>query len=312
MSGSVDEQSSVKLNPMVIAIAAVEQLRPKHWVKNAFMFPAIVFSGRFTNVESWLLLGVGFMSLSLLASSGYVLNDFLDREADRNHPKKCRRPIASGRLSVPVALMLFLSVLASGLALAWSLSPPFFVVAASYLLTTLSYSFYFKHRVILDVMFLASGFVWRVIAGAVAINVHVSPWLFLTAAFLALFLGFNKRRGELKKVGAGGGTRKNLALYSEQLLIQLQSIVTGSLVLCYSLSTVNSTAPWTIVTVPFVLYGIFRYIYLVERKGEGDAPDETVLRDWPIMVTVLLYGVVAMAIVYATQQGWLPPVSAME
>lgn len=288
--------SAVQQSVGGILVAAVKQLRPKQWTKNAFVFPALLFSGRFLDIAhvGWALLA--FITFSLLASAGYILNDYLDREADRRHPKKKFRPIASGALSVPAAMALLVATFTGGAAIGWYVSPMFLAVALCYLATTLLYSFVFKHRVILDVMFLASGFVWRVVGGAVAIGVSVSDWLFLCTAFLALFLGFNKRRGELLKLGAGQGTRKNLEHYSPQMLEQFQGVVTGGVITCYSLYCVLGPTRWMILTLPFVLYGIFRYIYLVDRHGEGDAPDETLLRDWPTLLTVLLYGLLCVAI----------------
>lgn len=289
-----------------LPVAALKQLRPKQWTKNAFLFAALVFSGQFLVPESIGRSFVGFASFCLLSSSGYILNDYLDREADRKHPRKRHRPIASGALPVPAAVALMAVTLIGGLALAYTLGWGFFAIAVTYLVTTQSYSFYFKHKVILDVMFLSSGFVWRAIAGALAIDVAVSAWLFLCTAFLALFLGFNKRRAELLQIGADGGTRKNLADYSPKMLEQYQSIVTGATVLCYALYTVLGETTWMTATIPLVLYGIFRYIYLVDRHGEGGAPDETLLRDVPLMMTVVLYGFVAMAVMLGHEWGHLP------
>ena len=294
--------------PASIARAAVKQLRPKQWAKNVFLFAAIVFSRKFLDPEAVFQVLVGFASFSLLSSSGYVLNDYLDREADRKHPKKKFRPIASGALPIPVAAGLLLACLVGGFLFASTLGTSFVGIALLYLATTQSYSFYFKHKVILDVMFLASGFVWRAVAGALAIGVAVSPWLFLCTAFVALFLGFNKRRAELIQVGSEGGTRKILALYSRPMLDQFNAIVTGSTVLCYALYTVQGPTPWLILTIPFVLYGIFRYIYLVEQRGEGGAPDETLLKDRPIHVTGLLYVLTAAGVLLAHDAGMLPEV----
>lgn len=308
---TADAPAAVRRTPASIAKAAFLQLRPKQWAKNVFVFPALVFSGRFLELEASGRAMVAFGVFSLLASSGYVLNDFLDREADRKHPKKRTRPIASGALPIPAAWALMAGCVAASVAAGWWLSPAFLVVSLLYLATTLSYSFYFKHRVILDVMFLAACYVWRVLAGAVAVEVQVSPWLFLCAAFLALFLGFNKRRGELVKLGSEGGTRRNLQLYSRDMLVELQSIVTSSVVICYALYTVQGHSGWMVVTIPFVLYGVFRYIYLVD-KGAGDAPDETVVSDWPFLLNGVLYLLVAVAVILADAQGLLPSLLATE
>lgn len=289
-----------------LPVAALKQLRPKQWTKQVFLVPALIFSGQFLDPTSILRVFVAIGSFSLLASSGYILNDYLDREADRKHPKKRFRPIASGDLPIPAAFVLMAVVMGLGIAGGLWLSPMFLLIALTYLATTLSYSFYFKHRVILDVMFLAAGFVWRVIAGAVAIEVQVSAWLFLCAAFLALFLGFNKRRGELLKLGSDGSTRKNLQHYSRDMLVELQSIVTASVVICYALYTVQGGNSWMVLTIPFVLYGVFRYIYLVDQGG-GDAPDELVVSDWPFVLNGVLYGAVSIGVILANAQGLLPP-----
>lgn len=306
-SGPAPEAAPPRRN---LLMAAISQLRPKQWTKNVLFLPAaIVFAGRVTEPEALLEVAQAVAAFCLLSSSGYVLNDYLDVEADRLHPKKKHRPIASGDLPVPAAWVLMAVVFVGGVALAWALSPAFLALALMYLATTLSYSFYFKHVVILDVMFLASGFVWRTVAGAVAIEAKVSLWLFLCTAFLALFLGFNKRRAELVKLGASGGTRKNLAQYSERSIEEFQSILTACTVFSYSLYAVMGPNPWMAVTIPFVLYGVFRYIWLVEQKGEGGAPDETLLSDGPLLFTVVLFAAVALAVTMLGHQGLLPPIS---
>lgn len=279
-------------------LAALRQLRPKQWAKNVFLFAALVFSRSFFDPDAIIHALVGFAAFCMVSSTGYVLNDLLDREADRLHPKKRFRPIASGALPVPAAIVLLLTTGTIGLSLATWVGPYFLAVTLAYFCTTLSYSWYFKHVVILDIMFLASGFVWRAVAGAVAIGVAVSPWLFVCTAFLALFLGFNKRRGELLALGDSAGTRKNLADYSPQMLEQFQAIVTGNVVLSYSLYTIlsDTSNPWMAITIPHVLYGIFRYVYLIDREGAGDAPDETLLSDRPILITGVLFTVTAVAV----------------
>ncbi len=292
--------------PLSIVSAAVKQLRPKQWLKNVFMLPAVIFSGKFLEIEPVLATGTALASFSLLASAGYILNDYLDREADRNHPKKKHRPIASGALPLPAAGLLFVACLLGGASLGYLLSPAFLMIAMIYLATTLSYSFYFKHKVLLDVLFLASGFVWRAIAGAVAIDVHVSPWLFLCTVFVALFFGFNKRRGELLHIGAHSSTRRNLAEYSPQMLEQFQAIVTSATIITYLLYTVLGPTGWMTLTIPMVLYGMFRYIYLIDRHGEGGAPDETLLRDQPMLLTGVLYLLVSLLVLIGNELDMLP------
>jgi 4-hydroxybenzoate polyprenyltransferase len=183
--------------------------------------------------------------------------------------------------------------------IAWMINPAFLICAVLYFITTLSYSTIFKHYVILDVMFLAACYLWRAVAGAVAIEVVISPWLLVCTAFFALFLGFNKRRGELVLLeGQVGGTRKALAHYSPAMLQEFQAITTSGTILSYALYTVlgSPKSPWLLLTLPCVLYGVFRYIYLIDQKGEGSAPDETLLRDKPILLTCAIFLAVAVAV----------------
>ena len=293
------ESTPAKRSLMGVIRAAVRQLRPKQWTKNAFLFAALVFSGEFLNVVSLQLSIQGFFAFCLVSSAGYILNDYLDREADRRHPKKCKRPIASGELPESVAAMLFVATFFGGLALAYALSGGFLAVTIAYVVTTLCYSFFFKHLVILDVMVLALCFVWRAVAGAVAITVPASPWLFLCTGFLALFLGFHKRRAELVQLGAVKETRKSLRKYTAKMLEQYQAMVMSATVLSYALYTLTSEANTGLVlTVPWVLYGLFRYIYLVEHQGAGDAPDETLLKDAPLFFTAVGYVLTAMFVLW--------------
>ncbi|RME20988.1 MAG: decaprenyl-phosphate phosphoribosyltransferase [Deltaproteobacteria bacterium] len=285
--------------PARVAIAAIRALRPKQWVKNVLLLAALVFSQSFLDLHAWLEVGVGIASFSLMASCGYLLNDARDVEADRKHPRKRHRPIASGALPLPLAWVEMGLAFALGLALAWWLSPAFFVVVILYFITTVSYSMVFKHIVILDVMMLAACYLWRAAAGAVAIEVEISPWLLTCTAFLALFLGFNKRRGELMELGDReiGQTRRNLADYTHDSIVEFQAITTSGTIISYALYTVlASPTPWLLITLPYVLYGVFRYIWLVNARREGAAPDETLLRDVPILVTGALYGLTAVVV----------------
>ncbi len=285
--------------PLRLVAASLQALRPKQWVKNVLLLAAIVFSMQYTSVDAWVRTGLGIAAFSLVSSSGYILNDARDREADRLHPRKKQRPIASGALPVGLAWVLMGVVFALGLGISWYLSPAFLVVILLYFLTTVSYSLYFKHIVILDVMMLAACYLWRAAAGAVAIGVPMSPWLLTCTAFLALFLGFNKRRGELGELSPEdvGKTRKNLLEYNAETLVEFQAITTSGTIISYALYTVlGSPTPWMLLTLPYVLYGVFRYIWLVNTRREGAAPDETLLRDVPILATGLLFGVTAIAV----------------
>jgi len=290
-----------------IARAAIKALRPKQWAKNVFLFAALIFSMQFTSPEAWLQTILGAVSFSLLASTGYIFNDARDVEADRKHPKKRHRPIASGALPLGAAYAEMAVIFLMGVGLALYLSPQFLLVAMLYFVTTISYSMYFKHIVILDVMFLAACYIWRAAAGAVAIGVAISPWLLTCAAFISLFLGFNKRRGELLMLAGQGVeavTRKNLRQYTPELVVEFQAITTSGTIISYALYTVlGSPTPWLLLTLPYVMYGIFRYIYLVSVHAEGDAPDETLLQDRPILLTGILYGLTAVVVLVLHMQG---------
>ena len=288
-----------------MAAALIRAMRPKQWAKNVFLFAAIVFSLQFDNSAAWIQTGLAFAAFCCISSSGYIFNDALDKEADAKHPKKKFRPIASGALPLGLAYVEMAVLFVTGSVLAYIASPWVLLVAWLYFANTMSYTFYFKHLVILDIMFIASGFLWRVVAGAVAINVPTSPWLLTCTAFLALFLGFNKRRGELMVV-KGSETRKNLKDYTPELVAEFQAITTSGTIISYALYTVLGPHdnPWLLITLPYVLYGIFRYIYLVTAKNEGGAPDETLLKDMPILINGLLYVVTLITVLVLTEKGF--------
>ncbi len=277
--------------------ATVLALRPRQWTKNVLLFPALVFSYRFEELAGWAEVLLAFAAFCFLSSAGYLVNDIRDREADRLHPTKRLRPVASGALPLSSAVLVAIVAAAIGFGLSAALGRGFLLVAILYVATTLAYSIVFKHIVILDVMFLTAGFLWRAIAGAVAIQVYISPWLLLCASFGALFLGFNKRRGEIASLGEGAVEhRRNLAEYNPEVLRDFQSITTNGTILSYALYTVlGSPTEWLLVTLPLVLYGVFRYTWLVDR-GEGAAPDEILFRDRPILVTVILYAITAVLV----------------
>ncbi len=290
------------------ALAALVALRPKQWTKNALLFAALIFSAHFTQVDSLAKAGLAFLVFCLLSSTGYIYNDLGDVESDRKHPKKLHRPLAAGHLGARAAWAIMAVATATALWLASLLGVTFVMVALAYFATTLSYSLYFKNFVILDVMVLASCYIWRAVAGAVAIDVRISPWLLVCTAFGALFLGFNKRRGEILLLeGKVAGTRKALAHYSPAMLQEFQAITTGGTIISYALYTVQSPNPWLGLTLPYVLYAVFRYIYLIDQKGEGAAPDETLLRDRPIQVTAILFVATAAAVLLLVPAGVPPP-----
>ncbi len=292
--GQAEIRRHSMLGPMV------KVLRPKQWTKNGFLFAALIFSFHFTNLGDWVMAITGFASFCLLSSTGYILNDIRDREADKRHPTKRFRPIASGSLPTKVAWSEAIISLIIGLAVAFTLGRVFVLISLLYLASTTSYSLYFKHVVILDVMMITAGFLWRAVAGAVAISVPISPWFLLCTAFLALFLGFSKRRGELSLLEKeqAMATRKNLSEYSSGMISDFQAMTTSGTVISYALYTVSdqSPTPWLLITLPYVLYVIFRYIYLVEHRLDRGAPDEILVRDRPILLTCLLYTATVLAV----------------
>ena len=280
-----------------LPVALIKALRPKQWSKQVFLLAALFFSLEFTHLDSVIRAFWGIGAFCLVSSTGYIINDILDREADAKHPRKRSRPIASGALPVGLAWAEATVCFLGGLAAAWFLDPWFMAIALAYFLNTMLYTLWGKQQVILDIMMISFGFLFRAVAGAIAIGVWISPWLILCAGFLALFLGFNKRRGELVVLeGKAGEHRKNLQEYTTSMLDEFQAITSSGTIISYALYTVlGSPNPLLVVTVPFPLYGVFRYIYLVQKGEDGD-PSHLVMKDWPVIVTGLLYGVVLVAI----------------
>lgn len=282
--------------------------RPKQWIKNGIIFMALVFSAN----ESWrpteFASARGYVSRALLAfvlfcgvsAAIYLINDLLDLERDRLHPIKRRRPLASGRVAAPVALAAAIALLGTAIPLAVGFKPEFGLTAAGYAVAMVSYSLYWKHLVILDVLVIASGFVLRAIAGALAIEVPISPWLYVCTILAALFLAFGKRRAELTLLSDAGQHRKSLEQYSLPLLDQYLGVVAAASVISYSLYTFTATnLPRNhamMLTIPFVLYGVFRYLYLIHRHNAGGAPEELLLSDGPLIITIVLWLATALTI----------------
>lgn len=279
-------------------------MRPKQWIKNGIIFAPLVFDRQLLLLTPFLRTLAGFGLLCLLSSTVYLFNDLADLEKDRLHPKKRLRPLASGGLSRGVALaaavLLPLVAVPLSLALDWR----FGLIALVYLVSNLLYSFWLKHIVILDVLLLASGYVLRVAAGVALIVVErFSPWLYLCISLLALFMGFGKRRGELLLMQSNSGaSRKVLEEYTIPFLDELINMVATMTIVAYALYTFSApNLPDNhamMLTIPFVVYGIFRYLYLIHIKGEGGAPDELVLTDRSLQVTFGLWGLVVVAVLY--------------
>jgi len=239
----------------------------------------------------------------LLSSAGYLLNDVLDLEADRQHPLKRSRPLASGAISYRQAVGLAVLLALAALLLAIWVRPAFALVGAGYLILTLLYSAVFKHLVLVDLFAIAGGFVMRVVGGSVAVGVGVSPWLYVCTILAALFLGLAKRRQEIGVLEAAARRhRRNLSEYTTELVDQLMMIVTSATIMAYSLYTFSApNLPENnamMATIPLVLYGLFRYLYLVRVKGLGGSPEDLLLSDRPLLAATLAWGLLSAAILY--------------
>jgi len=289
-----------------LAVSLVLSLRPSQWTKNLFVFAALLFGQRLLDPTAVLQAITAFVIFCALSGAVYLLNDVADREADRRHPVKMYRPIASGELPVRVALAAAAVLAALALAAAFWLQPSFGALAASYLLLLSLYSGPLKHTVIIDVLTIAIGFVIRAAGGAVAIGVAASHWLYVLMMLLALFLALSKRRHELVLLGDGAtGHRRILEEYSPYLLDQMIAVVTASTIVAYAFYTVS---PETVekfgtdllwMTLPFPLYGIFRYLYLVHQKEGGGSPADMLLTDRPLLICVGLWAATVAVIIYS-------------
>jgi len=280
-------------------------MRPKQWVKNLFVFGPLLFSRSFT-IESADIRALAAFGLFCLTSGVvYLMNDLADLEKDRQHPVKRLRPLPSGLIS-PKAVMLFAAAMLPAVVLgAYALSNGFLAVVLLYLANNVLYSFWLKEVVILDVMSISLGFILRVVAGAVAISVPISSWLLLCTALLALFLGFGKRRHELVLLEDNAAShRAVLGHYGTYFLDQMIAVVTASTVLSYALYTMSADTVEKfgtgklIYTTPFVLYGIFRYLYLIHQRDGGGSPTEAILTDGALLVNVILWAMASAAIIY--------------
>ncbi|MGE5620233.1 MAG: decaprenyl-phosphate phosphoribosyltransferase [Sphingomonadaceae bacterium] len=280
-------------------------MRPKQWTKNAVLFAGLVFAGKMLHPDLVARVVAAAVLFCALSGAVYLINDIKDIDADRLHPKKRLRPIASGRLSVSQAWGATMLLLLFALPGAWLLSPPFGAFAVAYLAMMLAYNLKLKEVVILDVLVIAAGFVLRAVAGSLVVGVPISPWLYVCTSLLALFLGFGKRRHELVLLDRSAAShRKILDEYSPALLDQLMSAVTASTVIAYSLysffSETSHKAPYMMLTIPFVVYATFRYLYLIYGRGEGGSPEEALLRDRPLLGAILLWGAAVVLVIYTS------------
>lgn len=284
----------------------IRTMRPKQWAKNGFVYAGILFDQQILDAEPFARVTLAFVLLCLSSSTIYIINDLIDIERDRLHPRKRLRPLPSGQLPVSWAISaaIVLPLLALGISLPFS--PPLTLVLLGYLALHIAYSFWLKNIVLIDVFAIAAGFILRIVAGIVVIDVtHFSPWLYICAGLLALFLAVGKRRQELILLAEEASNhRAAYKDYNMPLLDDMLRMVTTGSVITYMLytiesETIRSNEHRMLLTVPFVVYGIFRYLYLIHVEGEGSAPDELLFRDWPLLLDVALWVVAVGVILYA-------------
>lgn len=279
-------------------------MRLQQWLKNILIFAALVFDGKLGVIPDLVRTFIGFLLFCLVSSAVYIINDLADVEADRLHPKKRYRPIAAGVLPVSVARAAAVIIVGLSFPLAYLLSPTFALVLLSYFLLNLAYSKWLKHVPIIDVFVLASFYVLRVVAGLTIIHVaRFSPWLYVVTTLLALYVGFGKRRAELALLAEEANShRKVLDGYTIPLLDQFITIVSAATIGAYSLYTFSAVnLPENhamMLTIPFAIYGIFRYLYLVQIKQGGGAPEEELFRDRPLQIAIVLWGLAVVLILY--------------
>jgi len=290
---------------MLIKIKLIlKTMRPRQWLKNLFVLAGLIFDGQLTNFPSLWVTLMAFVLFCLASSLVYIINDLTDIESDRLHPFKRNRPLASGQLSQRTAIIATIVLFVFTFPIAFYLNVNFGLIITGYFLLMLAYSLWLKHIPIVDVMIIAAGFVLRVAAGVIVIvTTEFSPWLFVATTFLALFIALGKRRAEIDLLeGAAESHRQVLKGYSLELLDQLLTIVLASTLMTYCLYTFSS--PITpgnhvmMLTIPFVIYGLFRYLYLIRMEHIGGAPEEIVLTDLPMQIAVGLWGLTVVIIIY--------------
>jgi len=286
-------------------VSVLHSLRPEQWTKNLLVFAALLFARRLFDPAAVLQALAAFAIFCGLSGAVYLLNDVSDRESDRQHPVKRHRPIAAGHVSAPTAVAWALVLIALGLTLSFWLQTGFGMAAAAYLVLQAAYTRVLKHVVILDVMAIAFGFVLRAVAGGLVIGVPISDWLVICTILLALFLGLSKRRHELTLLAAGAaGHRRILEEYDPYLLDQMIAVVAAATLVAYIIyclspeTTARFGTHWLVLTVPFPIYGLFRYLYIVHRKDGGGNPSEMLLTDRPLLSCVGLWGLTVVAVIY--------------
>ena len=287
-----------KKRPLLLSL--LKLMRPKQWVKNGFLFAALLFSGNLFNIDLFVLCVIGCILFSLTASCVYIINDIGDREKDRKHPKKCRRPLASGAVSVPQAVVLLAILLAVSFGASVMLNIWFAVVLLVYFVFNIFYSYILKHIAIVDVISVSVSYVLRVVAGAVIISCPLSPWILVCTFALALLIAIQKRRGELVSVTEGKSEgRRVLSYYSLDLLRDMGVCMGAVTITAYCLYTFQAdVSAYMVLTVPFVIFGLLRYMLLAGTSGIGETPEEIVIRDKPMLVDMVFWAATCVVIIY--------------
>jgi 4-hydroxybenzoate polyprenyltransferase len=276
----------------------IVSMRPKQWYKNVVLFAGIIFSSNLFNHQMWITVLLSFIIFCMIAGSEYIINDIMDKERDIIHPKKCNRPIASGKLNVLHALIFAVLMLSAALLGAYLINTRFFMSSLAYFLIIICYTLFLKHIAIVDVITISIGFVLRAIAGCLAINVSVSPWLIICAFLLALFLALGKRKHELILLENGAiNHRKVLDNFSPEILDKMMTIITSALIMSYSLYTFLTANIWMIVTMPVIIYGVFRCIFLFNSKNMGGEP-EVLFKDKGMLACMILWVISIVGVLY--------------
>lgn len=294
-----------------LPVSLLLAMRPRQWIKNLVVFAALIFSLKLTDPSAGLRATIAFLLFCATSGAVYIVNDLFDAERDRRHPTKSRRPIASGALGTVPAIAAVAVLLSASLGIGFVLSPPFGAILLVYAALNLAYSMWLKEVVILDVMVIAAGFVLRAVGGGLVIDVAISQWLIVCTILLSLFLAFCKRRQELETLAQAHEHRTILKEYSVDFIDQMINVVTASTVVCYLFYTMSPEVEQRLhtrhlyLTVPFVLYGIFRYLYLVHRLGRGASPTQALLTDRPLLLCVGLWGATVIVLLYVARPALL-------
>jgi 4-hydroxybenzoate polyprenyltransferase len=280
-------------------------MRPKQWYKNLVIFIGIAFSLNLLNINLWIIIISAFFIFCLLSGSIYLINDVLDIEKDRKHPKKRERPLPSGKLKPYQAIVAATTFTLIALVGSYLINLPFFIISLAFFLLIMLYSLYLKNFIIVDIMVISTGFVMRAVAGALAISVIVSPWLIICAFLLALFLALGKRRHELFLLGDKVNEhRQSLDSFSTEMLDQMIIITTSTLIMSYSLYTFFTGKLLMMITIPFAFYGIFRYLFLIHSENMGGEP-EMIFKDKGMVLSIILWALVVFLVLYVNIGGIL-------